>query len=163
MECEKENQQRVMGRRYEMSPEAAERARATKLAELEDQVATLETEQIRAEQDKVRAQKNKLMATHKIRDTFSDDYAVMDCADYHFYYGYEYYHCPIHGNDKCCEDGDDCEECKSEWCFVAWRLADDVEIFRIGWRELVYEEANVVNALVRGIGIFINSRLKERP
>jgi len=82
----------------------------------------------------------------------SDDYAVLRCKPYRFYFGYEYTTCPLHGNDACC---DNCE--KKEWAFVVWRNVSGggrEEVFRLPASDL--DTTDVEYAILHGIGIFLN-------
>lgn len=81
-------------------------------------------------------------AVESVSYFIAEDYAGMMCRKYSFYYGYE----------ETTEKGDD-----SEWCFVA--KENGVEISRIASSLLgVGDPFDVVECLLAGIGIFLDSR-----
>jgi len=82
----------------------------------------------------------------------SDDYAGLECGQYSFYFGYEATLCPKHGKDANCEDEHDCE--KNEWAFTVTK--NNKEIMRIPSSKLINEWRDTYEALLYGIGQFMN-------
>ena len=78
---------------------------------------------------------------------WSDDYAGLESGDYSFYYGYEKTLCPFHKTERC-----SCDE--QEWCFVA--EIKEQEVVRIPSSKLWFENKEVMEMLLLGIGCFLN-------
>jgi|SRR5580765_3311138 len=76
------------------------------------------------------------------------DYAVMECGELYFYYGYEHIWCCDHKRfaDRC---GDDCE---TEWAFTAKKNGKLTVESR---RSQDIDEFSVAEQLIFGLGGFI--------
>ena len=58
----------------------------------------------------------------------ASDYAILHAENANFYFGYEETWCPKHGFDDDTEGQDTCEDCATEWCFVAKLGGETVRI-----------------------------------
>ena len=140
-------------------------AQITKGLELcQNQLKEIKDSGVVSKYDELLAQKKHLERGLKIiekrqfrKDTglhvfLSHDYGGLDTRKYHFYYGYEYTLCPVHGNDSGCS----CDD--REWAFRV--TENDKEIYRVGDHDICPEHMRVgiEEMVLYGIGHFLSRK-----
>ncbi len=123
-----------------------------KIEELESTLNILKEEKRKKEREEKEKAEEKIKKETKVTVYHSDDYAGLECGEYSFYFGYEETMCPKHGKNANCEDDHNCE--KNEWAFTATK--NGKELMRIPSSKLINEWRDVYEALLYGIGQFMN-------